>query len=105
MTPFYVDQDSFQPKQRTGVNSDAITRRQIWPGLVRYTRCDQCLYGLDFRFIDCGRAIVKPNDLDHTRRLQYRKPILRIETAEQISREQRRIDFFNSVRPALPQFV
>src|ERR1700730_587399 len=105
MAPFYVDQDSFQPKQRTGFNSDAITRRQKWPRLMRHTCCGQCLYGLDLRFIDSGWTIVESNNLYHARRLQYGKPVLRIEAAEQISWEQRRIDFFDSIRPALPQLV
>src|SRR5580658_5380536 len=105
MTALYVDQDSFQPKQRAGFNSDAITRRQEWPRLMRHTCCDQCLYGSDFSFVDSSRAIVESNNLDNAWRLQYGKPVLRIEAAEQISREERRVDFLDSIGPALSQLV
>ena len=72
---------------------------------MRHTCCDQCLYGPDFSFVDSSRAIVESNNLDHARRLQYGKPVLRIEAAEQISREERRVDFLDSIGPALSQLV
>src|SRR5580692_10252007 len=105
MTALYVDQDSFQPKQWTGFDSDAITRRQEWPRLMRHTCCYQCLDGSDFSFVDSSRAIVESNNLDNTWRLQYGKPVLRIEAAEQIPREERRVDFLDSIGPALSHLI
>src|SRR5277367_4861736 len=105
MTPLYVNQDSFQPKQGTRFNSDAITRRQKWPRLMRHTRHDECLYRMDFSFVDSCGSVIESDNLYYARRLQYRKPVLWIKAAEQISWEQRRIDFFDSIRPALSQFV
>src|SRR5271154_6954630 len=101
MTPLYVYQDSFQPEQGTRFNSDAITRRQKWPRLMRYTRRDECLYRMDFSLVYCRGSIIESNDLYHARRLQYRQPVLWVEAAEQISWEQRRIDFLDSIGPAL----
>src|SRR5271168_1313078 len=105
MTPLYVDQDSFQPEQGSRFNSHAITRRQKWPRLMRHTRRDECLYRMDFSFVDSRGAVIESNNLYYARCLQDRQPVLRIKAAEQISGEQRRIDFFDSVRPALSLFV
>src|SRR5271154_415822 len=105
MTPLYVNQDSFQPEQGTRFNSDAITRRQKWPRLMRHTRHDESLYRMDFSFVDSRGSVIESDNLYYARRLQYRKPVLWIKAAEQISWEQRRIDFFDSIRPPLPQLV
>src|SRR5271156_1223404 len=105
MTPLHVNQDSFQTKQGTRLNPDAITRRQKWPRLMRHARRDECLYRMDFSFVDSRGSVIESNNLYYARRLQYRQPVLWVEAAEQISGEQRRIDFFDSVRPALPQLV
>ena len=98
-------QNTFQTKQRTRFNPDPIASRQKWPRLMWRARRDDSVQRLDFRFVNGNWAILETHDLHHTRRLQYRKPILRIKAAEQVTREQWRVNFLYAIRPPFSHLV
>jgi len=105
ITAPHVRQDSFQPQQRTGFNSYAIAGRQKWPRLIRHARGYQGLYGSDLKFVYRRRTVVEAHNLHDTGRLQNRQPIVRIEAAEQVTWEQRRLYFLDTIGPPFPQFA
>src|SRR5437867_3998800 len=51
--------------------------------------------------MDRMRQLARSDDLYHTRRFEYGQPIVEIETAKQISREERQLHFLGSVEPSL----
>src|SRR5258708_16222881 len=60
---------------------------------------------MDLRIVKGYWRPIVADDLYYARGLQNRKPVLRIESTEQIARKQRAFLYFDSIRPAFFAFI
>jgi len=61
---------------------------------------DRGLNGLNFSFVDRYRILPSPDNVYDPWDRENRKAILRIELAEDVPREEWKLDFFEPVRPS-----
>src|ERR1700722_2334218 len=97
MRAFDVGQEAFEAGQRASADTHAITDSQERAGLMPDAGGDQALNREDFFLINRGRNAVETDDLNHARSLENWEAVLRIEAAEQVAREQRRLEFLDAV--------
>jgi hypothetical protein len=102
---FECDQQTLDSLERAGLDANRVPCLKEGPRLVRQTRLDERLKCGNLYFVNRdGRAAVA-YDLQHAGCLQNGETVLRIETAKQVTGKERRLDFFDSVRPSSTALV
>jgi hypothetical protein len=77
-----------------------LTDLEVRPRLVREARTYQGANSRYLGLVDRNRAFGDPDDGNKAGCLHYRQSILGVEPTEEITGEQRKFDFLNSIRPA-----
>ncbi len=87
ITTFELQQDSFQSAKSSRFNPYPLSDLQEGPGCAREPGSDQRVDGRDFSLRDGNRILAGADDQHHSGRGKNRKPIQRVESAEDIARE------------------
>ena len=105
MTAFEIQQDPLEPAERTAFDSYPLPDLQERPRLSRQPGLNRRLEGSDFRVVNRHWALTGSDNLNYPRRHQYREPIQRIESTEQVAREQWHFELLDSIGPTASRLV
>jgi hypothetical protein len=102
---FDPQQSAFHTGQRALIDPNSLVDSEPGPRRQREPGTDQDLQAGDFRIGDGRRHIPETNDRSHARRPQDLEPFLTTKPAEDVSREEREIQFLDPVGPPAPRTV
>src|SRR4051794_40534709 len=91
----------FGPCERSALNQDPLPSLNKWPRAAA-AALSHPLDVYDFSRSNGFWCPPDPNNIEHARRCEDRQPIMGIETAKHITREEWCVNLFRSVRPAPP---
>ena len=93
-------QNALDSTKRTALNPYLLPPLKEWRRLRMIPGADRGLNGLNFSFVDRYRILPSPDNVYDPWDRENRKAILRIELAEDVPREEWKLDFFEPVRPS-----
>src|ERR1700688_4231419 len=93
----HSQQNTPQPLQRARLNLDWVTYPHEGPWLIGQTGGRNCVYCIDFGFINGYRRAVIPYNPDHTWGRQYWKSVLYVHAAKQVARKEGGFDDFDTI--------
>ncbi len=102
---FLFDKYAFEPFERTPADADGLPFTKKRARLGGKPGAEDRLHGLDLGIRNGSRLAGESHDGNHIRRGKNRQPLFWIETAEEISGEERLIGFDDPVGPAPPPAV
>jgi len=102
LATFESQQNSFDPAERTIVNSHCLSNLEKCRGARRESRLHGGPYGGNFILIDRQKVFASAYNLHDPWNGKNRQPIQCVELAKHVSREKWKLDFLKTVRPSVP---
>jgi hypothetical protein len=102
VTPFETLQDSLESTKSAVLDPYSLADLDVRPRLAGEARTYQSTNSRYLGLVDRDRVFGYSDDGNEARCLQDWKSVLRIESAEEVAREQRKFYFLDSIRPASP---
>jgi len=103
--PFEVQQDSLEPAKGSVFDSHSLTDSQERPRSARDPGSNSSLNGGNFGVVNGDRTFAYSDNRNNPGCRKNGEPVLQVEPAKDITGEERKLNFLNSVRPKAPGLI
>jgi len=101
----YLSHNPFQPAKRSAFQSNSLTDSQRWPRHCQEARTNDELDRSYFAFINWHGFVSYTDDVEKSHRGQERQAVIKIESAEQITRKKRQVHRLVAIRQTPPTLI